>query len=54
MLYFTYPCLFCNYQFILLNPFPLFTSSPNPCGSPHFVPDIYESLSFGFFIYFVL
>ena len=30
MLYFISPWLFCNFQFVLLNPFPLFTHSPNP------------------------
>ena len=31
MLYLTFPWLFCNYQFVLLNSFTLFTHLPSPC-----------------------
>ena len=46
---FTFPWLFCNCQFVLLNPFIFFhpaCQAPLPSGSHEFVLCIYESASF--------
>ena len=47
MLYFTFPQLFCNYKFVLLNLLTLFTHALTPlqCGSHHNVLCIYDSVS---------
>ena len=54
MLYFTSPWLFCNYHFILLNPFTFFTHPPDPLPSANHqnIFCVYDSVS-GLFMYFV-
>ena len=53
--YLTSPCLFCNYQLVLLSPITLFTPPPTlvTTGLSQFVLCICESVSI-LFVYFVL